>query len=300
VVQKSIGNIVRGIETLYTTLLVSALVLNGIVLTATARLRDLFAPLRQRRIVASSLCLDTIIVPVIVIGLALLLRVEDVTLAGLVIVAAASAGPIGIALARVARADIPLAVSLVTGIGLLNLFTVPAFSRLLLPASIPLPFGALLSSLVGLLLVPLLLGRLFGGLLVRLRTKSATRTQVLALIGTLASVSLAGAIGVALFLEPQLALQALTGPVTPIAIVTMVVVTVIARAITPDAARRRTIAVVINARAVGLALTITAVHFGDIPGLRATVLAYGGLTQLVPIVVVLGARRLYRRRSIRA
>ncbi len=299
-VQKSIGNIVRGTETLYTTLLVSALVLNGIVLTATARLRDLFAPLRQRRIVASSLCLDTIIVPVIVIGLALLLRVEDVTLAGLVIVAAASAGPIGIALARVARADIPLAVSLVTGIGLLNLFTVPAFSRLLLPASIPLPFGALLSSLVGLLLVPLLLGRLFSGLLVRLRTKSATRTQVLALIGTLASVSIAGATGVALFLEPQLALQALTGPVTPIAIVTMVVVTVIARAITPDAARRRTIAVVINARAVGLALTITAVHFGDVPGLRATVLAYGGLTQLVPIVVVLVARRLYRRRSIRA
>lgn len=283
-----------GIETLYTVLLIAALVLNGVALTGATPLAEFFAPLRERRIISSAVGLDTLIVPAIVIGLAFLLRLDDVTRTGLIIVAAASAGPIGVALARVARGDIPLAVTLVTGIGLLNLITVPVITGLLLPKSVPLPVGPVLTSLLGLLVLPLLLGRLVSVGLARWNVPTATRTRLLSTVGSTATACLVGAVGVALFLEPELTLQVLTGPVTLIAIVTMVAVTLIARAITPDAARRRTIAVVINARAVGLALTLTALHFGDVPGLRATVLAYGGLTQLVPIIVVLGARRTGR------
>jgi len=71
----------------------------------------------------------------------------------------------------------------------------------------------------------------------------------------------------------------------------MVAVTVASRAVTRDPLRVRTLAITLNARAVGLALTLATLHLGAVPGLRTTVLAYGGLTQLVPIIVVLGLRR---------
>jgi BASS family bile acid:Na+ symporter len=288
---------VLDLEALYAIFLVIALVLNGVALTVSTPVRALFAPLREVRLVLTTLGLDTILVPSVIIGLAVLVQLDDITLAGLIIVAAASAGPIGIALARIAHGDIPLSVTLVTGIGLLNLITVPLITGLLLPESVPLPLGPVLSSLVTLLVLPLLLGRLVGRLLAWRSVPIDTRTRLLGAVGSGATASLAGAVTVALFLEPELVLDVLLGPVTPIAIVTMLAVMLAARTISHDHARRRTIAVVINARAVGLALTLTALHFGDVPGLRATVLAYGGLTQMVPIIVVIGARQLDRVRT---
>ena len=287
----------RGIETLYTILLIAALVLNGIALAGSTPLRELFAPLRETRVMAKVICLDTLVVPVVVVGLALILGLDELTRAGLIIVAATSAGPIGIALARVGRGDIALSVTLVTGISLLNLATVPLVTGLLLPESIAFPLGPVLLNLASLLIAPLLAGRAFDAVLNRAGASDAFRAKVLALIGRASSVSLAGAVTVALFIEPERVLGTLRGPTTLIAICTMLVVTFAAWTITADAARRRTIALVVNARAVGLALTLTALHLGDVPGLRATVLAFGGLTQLVPIVVVLIARRRTTRLS---
>ncbi len=283
-----------GIETLYTVLLILALVLNGIAITGATPLRELFTPLRETRIVAKIVGIDTILVPVVVVGLALALGLDDVTRAGLIIVAATSAGPIGIALARVGRGDIALSVTLVTGIGLLNLATVPIVTGLLLPESIAFPIGPVLANLLSLLVAPLLAGRVVAAVMTRARASHEFRVRLLGSIGGAASASLVGAVSVALFLEPELTAEVVRGPVTPIAIITMLVVTIAARSITPDAARRRTISLVVNARAVGLALALTALHLGDVPGLRATVLAYGGLTQLVPILVVLIARRRTR------
>jgi BASS family bile acid:Na+ symporter len=288
---------VLSVETLYTVLLVTALALNGVALTGASPLRAFFEPLRERRLIASTVGLDTLVVPAIVIGAAFLLRLDDVATAGLVIVAASSAGPIGVALSRVARADMPLSVTLVTGIGLLNLISVPMIGWLFLPQSVPLPIAPIISSLVGLLVVPLLLGRLFSTVAEGRGMSLEQRSKLLDNVGRAATACLVGAVTVALFLEPELALQVLAGPVTLIAIITMVAVTLLARTISRDPARRRSIAVVVNARAVGLALTLTALHFGDVPGLRAVVLAYGGITQLVPVLVVIGARQLERVRN---
>jgi len=278
------------LETIYAVLLVVALVLNGIALTGSTPLRTFFEPLRETRLIASITTLDTLALPVIVVVLAMLLGLDDLTRAGLVIVVATSAGPIGIALARVGRGDLPLSVTLVTGIGVLNLVTVPILAGLLLPESLPLPLGPVVSSLATLLVLPLLLGRVFAFITARLRTSEVLRTRLLGLIGRLATASLAGAVSVAVFLEPDLVLEVLAGPVTLIGFVVMILVTVAARAIITDPARRRTIILVVNARAVGLALTLVALHLGDVPGLRATVLTYGGLTQMVPILVLLMAR----------
>jgi len=282
------------LELVYTILLVVALVLNGVALTGSTPLSAFFGPLRETRLITSAVAIDTLVVPVIVLGLALALGLDDVTRAGLVIVVACSAGPIGIALARVARGDLALAVTLVTGIGVLNLLTVPAVTGVLLPQSLALPTGPLLSSLVGLVVVPLALGRALDALLTWRGTTDAARARLLAGIGRMASASLLGAVSVAALLEPQLVASVILGPVTAIALVAMVSVTFLSRAITPDPARRRALSVVLNARAVGLALTVTALNLGDVPKLRATVLAYGGLTQVLPIAGVLIARRRTR------
>jgi bile acid:Na+ symporter, BASS family len=277
-------------ETAYAALLIIALVLNGIALAGSTPLRVFFAPLRERRLVAGVVALDLVVVPLVAVGLAVLLRLDPVTRAALVIVAAASCGPIGIALSRVARGDMPLAVTTVVGLGALNIATVPLITRVLLPDSIPLGPLTIATSLLGLVIAPLLTGRLVDHLTTRLAVAHARREHWLAVIGRAADVSLAGAVGVAVFLEPQAAIEVLRGPVSLIALVVMTTVTLAARLITPDPARRRSIAITVNARAVGLALTLTALHLGDVPGLRTTVLAYGGLTQVVPLLVVLLAR----------
>ena len=280
-----------GVETLYTVLLVVALMLNGVAVAGATPLRRLLAPLRDVRTVALIVALDLVLVPLVVVGTATLLDVDAVTRAGLVIVAAASCGPVGMALTRIVRGDVPMSVTLVLGLGALNVLTVPLITAFLLPEGLTIPLPSLMTSLVGLAVVPLVLGRSVARLLAR-SGASAERTRgVLSLAGRVADVSLAGAVGTALLLEPREIVDVLAGPVLLVATLAMVAVVLAARAITGDRAVRRTIAVTINARAVGLALAVATLHLADVEGLRAVVLAYGGLTQAVPTLVALGARR---------
>ena len=65
-------------EFLYTVMLVVALVLNGVALTMDNPLRKFFAPLRETNLIASVVGLDTVLVPILVIGFGLLLGVDDV------------------------------------------------------------------------------------------------------------------------------------------------------------------------------------------------------------------------------
>lgn len=282
------------IENLYAVLLVVALVLNGIALSGATPLRRFFAPLREGRLILGILAVDVLVVPIVAVGLATLLGLDTATRAALVIVAAASAGPIGIALSRMGRGDAPLAVTTVLGLGALNLVTMPIVTGLLLPDSVLLPPATIATSLMGLVIAPLIAGRVFAVVTARARVDAQRSDRWLAAIGRIADVSLVGAIATVVLLDPREMVDMLVGPVSLIAIVVMLTVSAAARLLTDDPARRRTIAITINARAVGLALTLTALHLGDVPGLRSTVLAYGGVTQLVPILIVLAAR--WRRR----
>lgn len=278
------------VESLYALLLVAALVLNGVALAGSTPLRRFFAPLREGRLILGILVLDVILVPLVAVGLAVAFDLDAVTRAALVIVAAASAGPIGIALSRIGRGDVPLSVTAVLGLGALNLFTVPLVTGLLLPASVPLPPATIATSLLGLAVAPLLVGRAFDVITTRVQVAPERSARWLAIIGRIADVCLLSAFTVAAFLDPREVVGVLAGPVSLIAIIVMLAITGCARLLTADPARRRTIVLTINARAVGLALTLTALHLGDVPGLRSTVLAYGGLTQLVPLLVVMATR----------
>ena len=281
------------VETVYGVLLISALLLNGVAITASTPLRSLLAPLREGGLITRIVLLDVVLVPIVAVLAANALGVDPVTRAAIVIVAAASTGPIGMALTRIARGDVPLSVTLVVGLGALNLITVPLVTELFLPSGITIPLSSLLSSLLGLAVAPLVLGRLLAVVLERRRSGERTVRTMRRIAQRGSDVLLLGAVSVALFIEPRAVFDAFLGPVTIVAAVVMLVVAVGARAVTSDAARVRTLAVVLNARAVGLALTLATIHLGTVDGLRAMILAYGGLTQIVPLAVVL----LLRRRS---
>lgn len=281
------------VETVYGVLLISALLLNGVAITASTPLRSLLAPLREGGLITRIMLLDVVLVPIVAVLAANALGVDPVTRAAIVIVAAASTGPIGMALTRIARGDVPLSVTLVVGLGALNLITVPLVTELFLPSGITIPLSSLLSSLLGLAVAPLVLGRLLAVVLERSRSGEPTVRTMRRIAQRGSDVLLLGAVSVALFIEPRAVFDAFLGPVTIVAVIVMLVVAVGARVVTSDAARVRTLAVVLNARAVGLALTVATIHLGTVEGLRATILAYGGLTQIVPLAVVL----LLRRRS---
>lgn len=289
---------VAGLETLYGLLLVGALVLNGIAIAGNTPLSALFEPVREGRLLGRIVALDLLIVPAVVVGTATLLGVGPVGLAGLVIVSAASSGPIGMALTRIARGDVPLSVTLVVGLGMLNLVTVPLVTWLLLPAGITIPITSLMTSLAGLAVAPLLIGRLFARVTQAARLSGPTVLRILAGVRRTGDVLLLGAIATALLLEPSEVLEALTGPVLIVAVVAMLAISLTARLVTSDPRRVRTVAITVNARAIGLALTLATLHLGDVAGLRAVILAYGGLTQMVPVLtVLLLARRAAARRS---
>ena len=284
------------IQTTYTVSLLVTVLMNGVAVAGAQPLRRLFAPLRERRLVIGALLVDIVLIPATVVAGAFVLGVDDMTRAALIILAASSTGPIGIALARAARGDVALAVSLVTALGLLNVITVPVITSLLLPESIRLPVGPLLSTLTLLVVLPLIMGRLWARVSTRPGASPTTHGRGLVAAARLSDGALFVALGAAVMLDPAALLDVLSGRLMYIAGVTMLLVSLAALLLSPDAARRRTLMVVMNARAVALGLTLVALYLPDMREVRTVVLGFGGIMQLVPIGVAVSVR-LGRRRG---
>jgi len=216
---------------------------------------------------------------------------------GLVLIAAASTGPIGSVLTRMVRGDLPLAVSLVTAFGGLNLLTVPVLGALLLQRTVPFPLVPVLTSLL-LVFAPLLLGYLWTQLSQR-RNVSAARTAVqMRFAGAASSILLATAVSVALVSDFERVAVLLFGPVGLLSLVTMMVIAAAAFFLGTTSSQRATLAIVLNARGGGLALTVAALHFADVQDARATVVTFSLVTQVLPTVVTLVMRRVNKRPSV--
>ena len=275
-------------------MLVVALVLNGIALAGSTPLRSFFAPLREGRLILGILILDLLVVPLVAVGLATLLDLDEVTRAAIVIVAAASAGPIGIALSRIGRGDMPTAVTIVIGLGALNLLTVPLVTGLFLPDSVPLPPATIMTSLLGLVVAPLVAGRVFAVLTARARVDAQRTGRWLAVIGRSADASLAVAVTIAVFIDPRATIDVLTGPVSSSRSSSC--------SSSPSEHGHSPVIRLADARSRSRSTPARSgsrsrpPHCTSVTSrvLTSTVLAYGGLTQLVPILIVLAAR--WRRR----
>jgi BASS family bile acid:Na+ symporter len=282
-------------EQIYTVLLLSALLANGVAVAGGTTLRELFAPLRRPRVIAAALIIDILVVPPALLIPAYIVGLDSGVRAGLVLVAASSAGPIGIALTRVVRGDVPLAVSIVTTFGALNLITVPLIAGLLLPTDIALPLIPVTLSLLGLVIAPLLVGRAWGAIAARRGRDRTAIVRITARVGTLSSVLLLLALATAFTLDAREMVALFDGPITAITLAVMGVVLIGILLSDRDRARRRTLAVVLNARGAGLALAMATLHLSDVAGVRPAVLIFSGLTQVIPTLVLLAGDQFSRR-----
>lgn len=279
-------------ELLYGAALVAALLLNGVAVAGAAPLSDLLSPLRDRRLLVTAFLVDVLVLPLSVVGTALLLDLDDSTRTGLIIIMAASTGPIGMALVRILKAEVRVAVSIIALFGASNLVTVPAMMWLLVPDALHVPVVSVVTTLLVLVTAPIAAGWTLRTIALRrgmsterlaaiLRTVGATSTAALALALTLAAL-----IDVRGILDFLGSAAALTVPVALLATYLAI------RPITQDPRRRVALWVGLNARAAGLSLSIAALHLSGIPGVRATILGYAGATQLFPFLI---ARMTQRR-----
>jgi BASS family bile acid:Na+ symporter len=289
---------VSGAESAYTVLITLGLLLNGLAVACAAPVRDLLRPLGERRLLLGAVAVDLVVVPAALLVPAVLLGLPDAEVAGLVLLAAASTGPIGVALTRIARGDVPATVSIVTALGAANLVTVPALMALLLPDGLVVPVRGVTRSLLLLLVLPLAAGAVLRWALLRLRQHPEAVARTARRLGAASSVCIALAAATAFAIDPAGILSALAGPPALLGLGMVAAAGGAVLTIARDDARRRALWLTATARSVGVALTVAALHLPDADATRTTVLAVGGLTQAVPVLLLLGRDR-WRRRAAR-
>lgn len=283
-------------ETVYGALVTVALLLNGAAVACGSPLRRLLAPLRERRLVVGAVVLDLFVVPLALLGPAAALGVTPEAFAGLVLLAAASTGPIGVALTRIARGDVAATVSIVTALGVANVVTVPALMLLLLDEPLVVPVAAVGRSLVVLLVAPLAVGALVRRVLERRQRHPEAIARTARVLGSASTLVLGGALLTGLAIDPAGILRTAVGAPAVTGLVMVGAGGLGAAVLTRDRRRRRALWLTATARSVGVALAVLALHLPDATDARATVLAVGGLGQGLPLLILLGRDRWDRRR----
>lgn len=119
------------LETTQTLSLVATMWLAGIGLGLQVGLGDIARSLTRVRLVARTITLDVLLIPLAVWIAVRLLVTDDEFATGLLLVAFAAAGPLGLKLAHVMRADMAYAIGIVAVLELANLVLVPVWSGLL-------------------------------------------------------------------------------------------------------------------------------------------------------------------------
>ncbi len=287
-----------GAEAFYGVLLSLALLLNGMAVACTAPMGELLAPLRERSLLVGAVLLDLLVAPAALLVPAALLGVSDATFAGLVLLAAASTGPIGIALTRIGRGDVPVTVSIVTALGAANVISIPILMAVLLDGSVFVPVVEVGRSLL-LLVLPLLAGVMTRRLLERGRRHPEAIARTARRLGAASTSLLGGALVTGFAIDPAGIVRTLVGAPAAIGLVMLVAAGVGALVLTRDGRRRRSLWLAATARAVGVALAVVAIHLPDADEARAVILAVGGLTQGLPVLLLLARDRWVRGRGRR-
>src|SRR5262249_35095833 len=99
-------------------------------------LQEILAPLKRVRLMALSVLLNGLVVPLIAWALTKALPVSPGYAAGILLVGFASAAPASLKLAQIGRGDLPYAVSLVVLLSVLNIAAIPLWAALLMPRGV--------------------------------------------------------------------------------------------------------------------------------------------------------------------
>ena len=281
-------------ESAYSLLITAGLLLNGLAVAGGTPVRALLAPLRDRRLLLGAVAVDLVVVPAALLLPTLVLDLRPGETDGLVLLAAASTGPIGVALTRIGRGDVPATVAIVTALGTANLVTVPALLAVLLPEAAGVPALEVGRTLLLLLVAPLGAGAVLRHLLRRRRWHPEAVARLARRLGAASTACIGAAVTVGLAIDPRGIAGELLGPALVPALLMIAVAWVAAVLLTTDGPRRRSLWLASTARSVGVALAVAAIHLPGSAETRATVLAVGGLTQALPILLLLGRDRWAR------
>ena len=120
-------------------------------------LSQIVEPLKNVRLVVLALLANFVLVPLLAYGITLIIPLEDSLKIGLLVIAASAGAPFLILEAQAAKANLALAVGLMTLLMVVTIFFLPLVLPLLL-SGIEVDGGAIAKSLIVLMLIPLILG----------------------------------------------------------------------------------------------------------------------------------------------
>jgi bile acid:Na+ symporter, BASS family len=260
----------------------------GLALGASVTMRDLGSVIRRRPLLARISVLDVVVIPALAWLVLRVVDLNDDLVVGVLLVAIASAGPVGMKLSQMARGDLALAITLVVLLEVANAFAIPIWVALLMPAGVVVSLGPVVTILVTLVVLPVSIG----GVVKAITPQMASRW-----VAPLTRLSTAGIVlVVAILVARNLALlvEAFGSGVALVALALAAAAAALGWALGgAGLASRRTASLVTTVRAGGPALAIASEAFAGRPGVAIAIVIYGviGLVVALILAVLWGRRR---------
>lgn len=248
----------------------------------------------DRGLVARLVLLDLVGVPLVMLGFVTLLVPDQATANGLLLVAFASAGPLGVKLAQVAGGDVALAVSAVIVLEAANALVVPAWSAVLIQGGGGSVIADMARTLGVLIIAPLVVG---GGLR---RWAPGAAGRMRPPLRRISDIGLVLVVGFALVRYlPSVTSIVLAGPGIAAALTVVVVLLLGWLVGGPGRGTRTTVSLVTGVRANAAALAVATTAFAATPATEAAVIVFALYSICIPSIVaqLVGRRHATEGRS---
>jgi predicted Na+-dependent transporter len=279
----------RSLDQLYQVALVLTLWITGLGLGMSFGPRQILRTLRRGGLFVRATVLDVVIVPLLVWGLVQAFSIPDHYATGLLLVGVASAGPLGIKAAQLARADLPYAIALVVVLEAANVVAIPVWVALLMPPGVQVPMWPVVRTLLLLVLVPLAVG-----MAVRAR-RPPTAARLAQLAAPLSTVGLLVVIAIVLARYARIVLDAFVA-VGPAALTAVLLALLLGWLLGgPARPTRAATSLVTGVRASGPALAIAQASFPSLAAVSVAIVAFGMFSVLLPVSFAIVAGRTAQR-----
>lgn len=275
----------RSLDQLYQVALALTLWITGLGLGMSFGLGQILRTLRRGGLFARATVLDVVIVPLLVWGLVQAFSIPDHYATGLLLVGVASAGPLGIKAAQLARADLPYAIALVVVLEAANVVAIPVWVALLLPPGVQVPMWPVVRTLLLLVLAPLAVG-----MAVRAR-RPPTAARLAQLAAPLSTVGLLVVIAIVLARYARIVLDVFVA-VGPAALTAVLLALLLGWLLGgPGRPTRAATSLVTGVRANGPALAIAQASFPSLAAVSVAIVAFAMFSVLLPVSFAIVAGR---------
>jgi bile acid:Na+ symporter, BASS family len=277
----------RLLDGVYQVALIATLWATGLAVGASITVRDLGSVLRRTSLLGRISVLDVVLIPALAWLVLRVVHLDDDLAVGVLLVAIASAGPVGMKLSQIARGDLALAIALVVLLEAANAFAIPIWVALLMPAGAEVSLGPVVTILVTLVVLPLSVGGV---------ARASAPRMASRLVPPLTRFSTAGIVLVVAILVArnlELLLEAFGSGVALVALALAVASAALGWVLGgAGLASRRTASLVTTVRAGGPALAIASEAFAGRPGVPVAIVVYGVIALVVALILaVLWGRR---------